>query len=96
MRQDLERLLYFDANTAGRILDRPYDTVRADMTVKQALEVLRSSGARRTRTVYVVDRGNHLVARVDMQAMAMADGENRLSDLLEDVATRKLAENGRR
>jgi magnesium transporter len=91
VRHDLERLQYFDDNTAGRMLDRPYDTVRADMTVTQTLEVLRRSGARRTRTVYVVDRANRLVGRVDMQAMAMADGESRMSELLEDVDASVLA-----
>ena len=91
VRHDLERLQQFDEDSAGRLLDRPYDTVRADMTVNQALEVLRTSGARRIRTVYVVDRGNHLVGRVDMQAMAMADREQPLSELLEDVDASVLA-----
>ena len=91
VRRDLERLQHFDEDSAGRLLDRPYDTVRADMTVKQTLEVLRSSGARRTRTVYVVDRGNRLVGRVDMQAMAMANGEQVLDELLEDVDASVLA-----
>ena len=73
------------------MLDRPYDTVRADMTVQQALEVLRASGARRTRTVYVVDRARRLVGRVDMQAMAMADADQRLSELLDNVDASVLA-----
>ncbi len=85
VRKDLERLQHYDENSAGRLLDRPYDTIRADMTVKQALDTLRKSGARRVRTVYVVDRSNRLVGRVDMQAMAMAGGEQLLSELLEDV-----------
>ncbi len=91
VRTDLERLQHFDEDSAGRLLDRPYDTIRSDMTVKQTLEVLRSSGARRTRTVYVVDRGNRLVGRVDMQAMATADSEQPLHELLEDVAASVLA-----
>ncbi len=91
VQQDLERLQQFDENTAGRLLDRPYDTVRSDMTVTHALQVLRSSGARRTRSVYVVDRGNRLVGRVDMQAMAMADGDCLMSELLEDIEASVLA-----
>ena len=91
IRDDLERLQQYDENSAGRLLDRPYDTVRSDMTVLQALEVLRSSGAQRTRTVYVVDRSNRLVGRVDMQAMAMAKREQRLKELLEDVDASVLA-----
>ena len=91
VRGDLERLRHYDEDSAGRLLDRPYDTVRADMTVTQTLEVLRNSGARRTRTVYVVDRGNRLVGRVDMQAMAMATGDQPLQELLEDVDASVLA-----
>ena len=91
VRHDLERLQHFDEDSAGRLLDRPYDTIRSDMTVRQTLEVLRSSGARRTRTVYVVDRSNRLVGRVDMQAMATADSEQALNELLEDVDASVLA-----
>lgn len=89
-RKDLERLQEFDENSAGRLLDRPYDTIRVDMTVAYALEVLRQSGSRRTRSLYVVDRDNRLVGRVDMQAMAMADKDQPLSELVEELEGRLL------
>jgi len=82
---DLVRLQKFDADSAGRLLDRPYDTIRTDMTVAEALETLRRSGARRTRSVYVADRQNRLVGKVDMQSMAMADADTVLGDLLEPL-----------
>jgi len=91
IRQDLERLQQFDSGSAGRLMDRPYDTIRTDMTVRQALEVLRTSGARRIRSVYVVDRKHHLAGRVDMQAMAMADGEQLLDQMLEGADAAVLA-----
>jgi len=91
IRQDLERLQQFTADSAGRLMERPYDTIRSEMTVQQALQVLRKSGARRTRTVYVVDRENQLVGHVDMQAMAMADSAQSLEELLEDNAASVLA-----
>ena len=86
VREDLKRLQEFDENSAGRLMDRPYDTIRSDMTVAQALEVLRQSGTRRSRSLYVVDRNNRLVGRADMQAMAMATPEQRLEELLEPLA----------
>lgn len=89
-RKDLERLQEFDENSAGRLLDRPYDTIRVEMTVARALEVLRQSGSRRTRSLYVVDRDNRLVGRVDMQAMAMADKDQPLSELVEELEGRLL------
>jgi magnesium transporter len=85
VRGDLERLQQFDADSAGRLLDRPYDTIRTDMTVAEALDTLRRSGARRTRSVYVADRQNRLAGKVDMQSMAMADGDTQLGDLLEPL-----------
>ncbi len=85
IRSDLVRLQQFDADSAGRLLDRPYDTIRTDMTVAEALETLRRSGARRTRSVYVADRRNRLAGKVDMQSMAMANPDARLGDLLEPL-----------
>ncbi len=85
VREDLARLLQFDEDSAGWLLDRPYDTIRVDMTVAEALAVVRRSGARRTRSLYVVDRGNKLIGKVDMQAMAMAESDQRLDGLLEDL-----------
>lgn len=91
VQEDLERLQQFDEGSAGRLMDRPYDTIRTDMTVTQALDVLRRSGVRRTRSLYVVDRHNHLVGRADMQAMAMAAPDTRLEELLEPPAGSVLA-----
>jgi magnesium transporter len=91
IREDLLRLQKFDEDSAGRLLDRPYDTIRADMTVTEALNVIRRSGARRTRSLYVVDRSNRLVGKVDMQALAMAAPTQKLSELLEELEGSVLA-----
>lgn len=91
IRKDLERLQRFDENSAGRLLDRPYDTIRNDMTVGEALKVLRDSGTRRARSMYVVDRENRLVGRADMQAIAMAYEDQPLADVLENVEATVLA-----
>ncbi|MDX1515605.1 MAG: magnesium transporter [Woeseiaceae bacterium] len=91
IRKDLERLQQFDADSAGRLLDRPYDTIRVDMTVADALEVVRRSGARRLRSLYVVDDDNRLVGKVDMQDIATATEDDRLSTLVDDVECSVLA-----
>ncbi len=90
-RKDLQRLQDFGEGTAGRLMDRPYDTIHSDMTIAEALEVLRRSGTRRTRSLYVVDRNNVLVGKVDMQSMAMADESQRLGDMLENLEGSVLA-----
>jgi magnesium transporter len=84
-RKDLERLQQFGDGTAGRLMDRPYDSIRSDMTIAEALDVLRQSGTRKSRSLYVVDRDNVLVGKVDMQSMAMADSSQRLGDMLEPL-----------
>ena len=85
VRKELVRLQQYDEDSAGRLLDRPYDTIRTDMTVAETLDVLRRSGARRTRSLYVVDRNNKLVGKVDMQSIAMAEAGQRISELLEGL-----------
>jgi magnesium transporter len=85
VRDDLVRLRSFAPDSAGRLLDRPYDTIREDMTVARVLERLRKAGVRRVRQVYVVNRENKLVGKVDMQSMAMASRDERIGDMLEGL-----------
>ena len=61
------------------------------MTVAQALDVLRRSGAKRVRSVYVVNRDNQLIGKVDMQSMAIADPGQSMASLLEDLEGSVLA-----
>lgn len=85
IRDDLVRLRTFAPESAGRLLDRPYDTIRDDMTVATALERLKASGARHVRQVYVVNGDNVLTGKVDMQVMAMASPDELMGDLLEPL-----------
>jgi len=95
LREDLERLQRFDENTAGRLMDPPFDAIRVDMSVAEALQVLRDSGLRSRRSFYVVDSGNRLVGKVDMQALALAEPHDRLSDMLDELEGSVLATAGR-
>ena len=84
-REDLERLQQFDPESAGSLLERPYGTIRTGITVADALEVLRAAGARKVRSVYVVDNDNRLVGKADMQSMAMAEPEQRMAEIVEPL-----------
>ncbi len=95
VRDDLERLQGFAENTAGRLMDRPFDTIRADMTVAEALELIRRAGVRRTRSFYVVDGENRLIGKADMQALAFAEPSQRLGELLSELEGVVLATAGR-
>ena len=89
--EDLVRQQSYEDDSAGSLLDRPYDTIRESMTVAEALEVLRRAGAKRTRSVYVVDANNKLAGRADMQSMAMAEPGQHMSEILEDLEGSVLA-----
>ncbi len=85
LRDDLERLWHFEEDSAGRLMDRPLDSIRADMTVAETLEVLRRSDLKRLRSFYVVDEDNRLAGRVDMQAVALAQPDDLMGEMLVPV-----------
>lgn len=80
--EDLERLLAFEDDSAGRLMDRPLDAIRVDMTVEQALAEVRRSGFKRLRSFFVVDENNRLTGKVDMQALALAGRGQTLRELV--------------
>jgi magnesium transporter len=81
VREDLERLQRFEEGTAGRLMDRPLNVVRDDLTVAEALEVVRQSAMQKARTVFTVDAENSLCGKVDMQTLALADPDQRIRDI---------------
>jgi len=81
VREDLERLQRFEEGTAGRLMDRPLNVVRDDLTVAAALEVVRQSAMQKARTVFTVDAENSLCGKVDMQTLALADPDQRIRDI---------------
>ena len=95
IREDLERLQSFGENTAGRLMDRPFDDIRDGMTVAQALDRIRVSNVRRARSVYVVDSENRLVGKVNMQDLALARPEQRLRELIGELQGSVSASAGR-
>lgn len=92
---DLERLARYEENTAGRLMDRTFETIRADMTVANVLDTIRQSEITRARSFYVVDDQNVLVGKVDMQTLALADAEQPLQELLAELEGSVLPTAGR-
>jgi magnesium transporter len=84
-RKDLERLMSFPENSAGRLMDRSFITAKANMTVGQALERLRDSSVRGSRTLFVVTPKGRVEGRVDIQDLALATAEESLSDHVHPV-----------
>ncbi len=85
VRDEYEELLEFPERTAGRFMDRLSTHYHPDQTVADALEILRASGAQRTRSIYLVSDAGVLTGRVDLQDMALASPEALMGDLVNQV-----------
>jgi magnesium transporter len=85
LRTDLEYQLSFPENSAGRLMDGVFTSCRATMTVAEALRELKSSSIRRARSLFVVDADNRLTGRVDVQDMALEDGDTPLMRIMYPV-----------
>lgn len=84
-REDLKRLMAFRDNSAGRLMDRSFLAVQAELTVGQALKRLQQSPVRGARSVFVVGADRRLEGRVDIQDLALSAGEEPLADHLQPV-----------
>lgn len=83
VRHELERLLSFPNETAGRLMDRAYDVARPWMSASEMRARLRESNLKRVRSVHVVDDDRLLLGRLDMQDLALADDQERIEDLMQ-------------
>ncbi|MFU8814339.1 MAG: magnesium transporter [Pseudomonadales bacterium] len=84
-RDDLNRLLAFPENTAGRLMERSFVAAKAHMTVGEALKRLQDSAIRRARSLYVVTADNRLAGRVDIQDLALASRDEPLRNHMQPV-----------
>lgn len=84
-REDLRRLMAFRENSAGRLMDRSFLAVQAELTVRQALKRLQQSPLRGARSVFVVSPERRLEGRVDIQDLALANGAESLADHVQPV-----------
>jgi len=86
LQRELERLLAFPDDAAGRLMDRAYDVARPWMNAAELRVRLRDSDLKRVRSVYVVDDDRRLLGRLDMQDLALA-GEGDIIEGLMQPAT---------
>ena len=84
-RNDLERLLSFPEDSAGRLMDRAFVVVQTGITVEGALGRLKESSVRGARTLFVVTQEGHLHGRVDIQDLALAERADPLDDYVQPV-----------
>jgi magnesium transporter len=85
IRDDLNRLLAFPENTAGRLMERSFVGARASMTVSETLQRLQESSIRRARSLFVITPDQRLAGRVDVQDLALASGDEPVRNYMQPV-----------
>lgn len=72
IRKDLETLMSYPPDTAGRLMDPGIPTFRRDATVGDTIERLRNKGMRTARSLFLVDDQHRLTGKVALQDAALA------------------------
>ncbi|NBB93929.1 MAG: CBS domain-containing protein [Gammaproteobacteria bacterium] len=82
-RKDLERQLSFPDDSAGRLMDRSFVSVRTTTSVGKALARLQESKIRDLRSLFVVTADARLAGFVDIQDLALADPDEPVREHLQ-------------
>ena len=81
IRSDLERLMSYPAETAGRLMNTHVQTFRKDTTVSDVIERLRKIEMKTARSLFLVDDDMRLTGKVSIQAAALAEPNALLGSL---------------
>ena len=82
LQRELQRLMSYPEDSAGRLMDTRIDAFRATMTVEAVLEQLRKSPMKTARSLFIVDDEGKITSRVLLQDLVQAE----LDDTLESQA----------
>jgi magnesium transporter len=83
--RELRELLAYPEDSAGRLMDPVLAPVRADLSVGETLERLRSARRRGLRELFVVDAEGKLTGRVEIQDLATADARSALASIVKPL-----------
>ncbi|MDJ0942531.1 MAG: magnesium transporter [Kiloniellales bacterium] len=86
LRRELQALMEYPDDSAGRLMDSRVGVFRPGMTVAQALERLRGSKLRDRHSVFVIDDDNRLSAKVAIHDLAIADLDQTLHEISEPAS----------
>jgi magnesium transporter len=83
-RANINRLLNYADATAGSIMTTEFVALLDDMTCDDAIKEIRKTGKNKETiyTVFVMDRKRTLVGTVDLDDLIFADGDAKLSDIM--------------
>ncbi|MGH8663784.1 MAG: magnesium transporter [Burkholderiales bacterium] len=83
--RELRELLAYPENSAGRLMDPVLAPVRAELSIGETLERLRSARRRGLRELFVVDDAGKLTGRVEIQDLATADARGALASIVKPL-----------
>ncbi len=81
IRSDLETLMSYPAETAGRLMNTRVQTFRRDTTVSDVLDRLRKHRMKTARSLFLVDDDMRLTGKVWLQDAALAEPNELLGSL---------------
>lgn len=82
---EIMKLMQYGPDSVGYLMDPRVLAFRGELTVQEALKRIRRSKKHGLRQVYLLDEENRLDGLVEIQDLAFADPEVRLSELAQEV-----------
>ena len=86
IREELDAMLAYPANTAGRLMDPSVAIYRRTSTVQQTLKQLRKHKMKTARSLFLVDDKRRLTGKVALQSLALATPSTTLGELEEPLS----------
>ena len=85
LRKDVNNLLNYQENTAGSVMTTEYLDMKEDLTVKDALKIVRKRGkdAETVYTVFVRDSKRNLKGTINLDDLIFADEDEVLSEIMD-------------
>ena len=84
IRTDVNNLLNYKENTAGSVMTTEYLDMKDNLTVKDALKIIRNKGkdAETVYTIFVRDSKRTLEGTIDLDDLIFADEDEKLEDIM--------------
>jgi len=87
-RSDINRLLNYKDNTAGSIMTTEYIELSSEITIKDAIEKIRTIGqdAETIYTIFIIDKKRNFIGTVDLDQFVFSKPEQTLDEIADKAA----------
>ncbi len=88
MRKMINEILRYPEDSAGRIMNTEYISLRATMTAEHAVTYIRQTGFDKetVNTLYVIDKSRKLIGVVSIRALLFSDGGELIENIMDTNA----------